>query len=157
MKKLLILCFALILSAFAFTGCFSSESTDNQGNGTADSSTTQKGNLGDYNVIIDSCRLTNDYQGNPAIIVKYIFTNYDDEPSSFFSSVYDTVFQNGISLDHTSITDSNDNEYKQIKTGITLSVEVAYELADTVNDIEIEVTEYAIFTNYKVTKTFSIK
>ena len=119
-------------------------------------------NLGDYEVIIDSCRLSESYDGKPVVIVKYIFTNSDDDPSAFWTSIEDAVFQDGIGLNECYlVTDSAnysaDNQIKEIRKGATLNVEVAYELNDTETDIEVEVSEYFSFTDRKVTKIFSIK
>ena len=43
-----------------------------------------------------------------------------------------------------------------IKAGVSLDVEVAYELNDTTTDIEVEVKELISFDDDLVTKTFSI-
>ena len=119
-------------------------------------------NLINCNVEIESCRLASDYTGKPIVIVKYIFTNKIDEPRAFSYSVEDGVFQNGVGLNKCyfavdSANYSTDNQYKEIKKGATLDVEVAYELNDTETNIEVEVSEYFSFTDRKVTKIFSIK
>ena len=162
MKKILIVFCMLILSLVTLSGCLSLGTTDNQGNGSISGtpSGTQKGNLGEYNVVIDSCRLATDYAGKPAVIVKYIFTNYSEDANSFMFSVSDTVYQNGISLDTAIVSGSNyssDNQLKEIKTGVTLTVEVAYELDNTTDSIEVEVTELFSFNDLKVIKTFQLK
>ena len=118
-------------------------------------------NLGDYNVVIDSCRLAEDYSGKPIVIVKYLFTNNDDDPVSFMVALSDEVFQNGVGLNSCYFVDdsanySSDNKMKEIKKGVTLEVEVAYELNDTTTDIEVEVSEFISFSNKKVTKSFKI-
>ena len=46
---------------------------------------------------------------------------------------------------------------KEIKTGATIDVDVAYELNDSESDVVIEVSELFGWTDDKITKTFSIK
>ena len=77
-------------------------------------------------------------------------------------SLNTSVFQDGIGLNECYVADdsanySSDNQSKEIKSGASLSVEVAYELNDSVTDIEVEVSEYLSWSDKKVTKTFKIK
>ena len=128
---------------------------------TPPSTTTSNSNLGNYNVIIDSCRIAKDYEGNDVVIVKYKFTNNDDEPASFMWSLDDSVFQNGIELNRSYFLDnsanySSENMSKEIKTGVSLYIEVAYELNDSTTDIEVEVSELISLNDKTITKTFSI-
>ena len=92
-------------------------------------------NLGDYMVEIKGCRMAEDYQGNPIVIVTYSFTNNGDEAAAFYLSLEDEVYQDGIGLNKSyvvadSANYSSDNQSKSIKKGATLDVEVAYELND---------------------------
>ena len=164
MKKIfsLILVVLLLVAYGAFALGSSSEggSTD-QGHDSASSEAT-KGNLGDYNVDILSCRVVSDYEGDPVVIVKYKFTNYDDDAAAFYIAISDKVYQNDVGLNHAYFLDdtvdySTDNQSKEIRTGASLEVEVAYELNDSTSDIEVEVSETFSFTARKVTKTFSLK
>lgn len=148
----------------------SSESNDNQGSGTTEdgsqnssaaSGSISKNNLGDYNVVIESCRLAKDYSGKPIAIIKYKFTNDSDDAISFWLAIDDNVYQNDIGLNicylaADSANYSTDNQYKDVRKGATLEVEVAYELNDTSTPIQVEVCEYISFNNKKVTKTFTI-
>ena len=170
MKKLLviftvILCILLVLS-FA-SGCSSDNNTQNNITETESSSaSTQKedntNSLGDYSVVIDSCRLAKDYEGKDVVIIKYVFTNNADDSTSFMVAFEDTVYQNGIGLNEAYILDdsanySSDNQMKDIKPGSTLDVEVAYVLNDTTTDIEVEVKELFSFDDKTISKTFSIQ
>lgn len=137
----------------------SSNNNDSGNNNSANND--GQSNLGNYHVIIDSFRLAEDYQGNPIIIVKYKFTNNSSESATFFATLNDAVYQNGVGLNECYLTDdsanySSNNQMKEIKTGVTLDVEIAYELNDTTTPIEVEVSRYVSFTNKKVTKTFTI-
>ena len=162
MKKLnALLSLLLIVLMLALTaGC---GGTVDLGTGTANSSSTNQTELGKYSVVIDSCRLTKDYDKKDVVIVKYIFTNVsDDEPAAFYLAFSDNVYQNGVGLNEAyflpdSAKYDSGNQTKQIKKGATLNVEVAYELNDKKSDITVEVEELFSFSDKKITKTFSIK
>ena len=161
MKKINALLMALLIAVFAVFALGSGDS----GTGTEkDQGKQTAGNdeIGKYSVVIDSCRLAEDYEGNPVVIVKYEFENVaDDEPVSFYVTFDDEVYQNGVSLNKAYILEdtanySSDNQTKQIKKGASLEVEVAYELNDTTTDIEVEVKELFGFDDTTIKKTFSI-
>ena len=169
MKK--IICLLLTLAIlFAFSAC-SDEPAKDQGSGTASGDgTTQSAEdnkdtdrIGDYSVVIDSCRLAKDYEDKDVVIVKYIFTNVeDDEPASFSLSIGAKVYQNGVELSDAYILDddadySSEDSLKEIKKGATIEVEKAYELDDTETEIEVEVTDWLSLTEDKIVKTFSLK
>lgn len=173
LKKIITLLISVLLLAsiaLATTGCCFPASDSDSGTGTNNNSGTANNAgssnndnvLGNYKVEIDSCRLASNYSGDAIVIVKYIFTNVSDEsPSSFSSTVSDEVYQGGIGLNECyfaadSANYSSDNQYKEIKKGASLEVEVAYELNDTTTDIEVEVSEWLSFSNKTVTKTFKI-
>lgn len=156
MKKAIvcITLFALLLTLCACVG----DGTQDQGTGGVSSGSI----LGDYRVLIDSCRLATDYEGKPIIIVKYRFTNNDDEPACFAWTFEYEAYQNGIGLNecyfaNDSANYSIDNQTKQIKKGATLDVEVAYNLNDTTTDVDVEVSEMLSFNDKKVIKKFSIR
>lgn len=154
----------VILLAFAvFALASGEEEPGNQGSGTVSSSSENKDtDIGDYSVIIDSCRLAKDYEGKDVVIVKYKFTNNrNDEATSFTLAFVDEAFQNGVGLNHAYVLDENanyneDNQTKAIKKGATIDIEVAYELNDTTTDIEVEVEELFSSSEKTITKTFSI-
>ena len=134
---------------------------ENQGGGNVSSDSSSNSNLGDYDVIIESCRLATDYAGEPIVIVKYKFTNNGEEPACFAWSFKDEAFQDGVGLNKCylvagSANYSSDNQTKKIKKSASLSVEVAYELNDSRTDVEIEVSELISFSDKKITKKFSI-
>lgn len=161
MKKALSVTILLAVLLFSLCSCIETDSTQDQGQGSATPDNSTKSTLGDYNVVIDSCRLATDFEGKPIVIVKYIFTNNGDDPACFSLAIEDSVFQNGIGLNDCYFADesanySSDNQMKEIKKGATLSVEVAYELNDSTTDVEVEVSELISFDDKKITKTFSI-
>ena len=165
MKKVIsiILAIVILLAFAAFALASGEEKTGNQGSGTASASSENNDtDIGDYSVVIDSCRLAKDYEGKDVVIIKYIFTNNnDDNPTSFMIAFDDEVFQNGVGLNEAYILKdsanySADNQMKEIKKGASIDVEVAYELNDTTTDIEVEVKELFSFNDKTITKTFSI-
>lgn len=163
MKKIIPLVLAIIVIT-AFTAfALSSSSEDDTDLGTGEASGSQKADneVADCSVNIESCRLAEDYEGKPIVIVKYTFTNNSDNAQSFMSAFDDAVFQNGIGLNESwvvadSANYSSDNQTKEIQKGATLEVEVAYELNDTTTDITVELSALFSFDDKKVTKTFSI-
>lgn len=164
MKKISMLLTILLLVSFALFAIGSGEAssdTDNQGNGNVES-TEDKANLGKYSVKIDSCRLAEDFEGKPVVIVKYIFENVsNDTATSFMVAVQDNVYQNGVGLNEAyfladGVEYNSDNATKEIKKGASIEVEVAYVLNDTTTDIDVEVTEFISFNDDVVTKTFKI-
>ncbi len=158
MKRSIIFCcvFLLVLSFSFFALASSSESTDDQGSGSA----SKDSNLGDYQVEILSCRLSEDYSGKAVVIVKYKFTNNSDEKANFMFTFSDEVYQDGIGLNKSYVLNddsySSDNQSKDIKPGASLEVEVAYELNDETTDIEVEVEELISLDKNIVKKTFQI-
>ena len=141
------------------------DDNDNTNSGETDNNSTNNSSastLGKYKIAIDSYRLSEDYQGKPIIIVKYIFTNNDDDPASFLFSLECDVFQDGIGLNECYFVDdsanySSDNQTKEIKKGSSIEVEVAYVLNDETTDVEIEVSELISLSDKKISKIFSIE
>lgn len=167
MKKAIVFVTLFALLLFTFCSCLETDSTQG-GNGTQDQviesaapNTSSNSALGDYDVVIESCRLASDYEGKPIIIVKYKFTNNGDEPACFAWSLEHSAFQNGVGLNECyvaadSANYSSDNQTKEIKKGASLTVEVAYKLNDSTTAVEIEVSELISFSDKKITKLFSI-
>ena len=177
MKKISILLAIIMIATFALFAVGSGEDSDStvdQGNDTvkvsendnndADDTTVAEDNssLGDYSVVIDSCRMAKDYEGKDIIIVKYIFTNVsDDDATSFSFAVKDAAYQNGVGLNETYFVDESANydsgtQLKEIKKGASLEVEIAYKLDDTTSDVEVEVSELISFDDKIIKKTFTI-
>ncbi len=167
MKKISIILTALLIALFMVFAMGSSEDkneTSDQGSGSVEATKApeDKTSLGDYSVVIDSCRLAKDYEGKDVIIVKYIFSNVSNEESiSFMVALSDKVFQNGIGLESAIVTDDSanydsGNQMKDIKKGATLEVEAAYVLENTTDNVDVEVSELISFSDKKITKTFTI-
>lgn len=98
-----------------------------------------------YAVTIDGSTVTTDYEGKPAIIVDYTFTNNSDDATSFAVACSQKAFQNGVQLETAVVLDDLGNGYlAEIKPGATTSARRAYSLADE-SDVTVEVTELISF------------
>lgn len=110
-----------------------------------------------YSVSIDDCAVTTDYEGNPAIIVTYTWTNNSEEAQSFDAAIYGKAFQNGVQLDF-AVVDGMDAEasWNEVKPGSTNTVQQAF-LLDDQSDVTIECTEFISFDDAVIAeKTFSV-
>ena len=161
MKKTKLLIAILVIALFAVFALGSSDSgTNDQGSQNVNSS---QGNLGNYNVDINDCRVAQDYEGNPVIIIKYTFKNVaDDDTASFDWSISDKAYQNGVELEKAYTLDdsanyNSENKSTNIKMGASIEVEVAYELRDTTADVEVELEELISFDNKSVKKIFKLE
>ena len=112
----------------------------------------------DYAVTIDGATVTTDYDGNPAVIVDYTFTNNSDEATSFSAACYAKVFQNGVQLEPAIVTseDLGNGSIAEIKPGATTQVRSAYTLTDQ-SDISVEVEElFSLDDTMLAEATFSV-
>ena len=115
-----------------------------------------------YVVTIDDSRVSKTYDGKPALIVDFTFTNNSDEAASFMFTANAKAFQDGIELESAIIGD--DKKYdsgaamKDIKPGKSLKVQAAYVLDNKKADVEVEVTELISFDDTPLaTKTLKLK
>lgn len=104
-------------------------------------------NIGDYKVEYVDSYVTDDPSGNHILVVTYSFTNNSDEARSFGYSISDKAYQNGVELgdvyssygiDGYDFTTSNSD----IKPGVTVEVQEAYELYDETTPVELELSRY---------------
>lgn len=116
------------------------------------------GDLGDYTVSIKDCVQTTDYEGNPALIVNFDFTNNSEEAQAFMFAINTTAYQDGVELETAFMMSDDydgDAQMKKIQPGTTLPVQVAYSLTST-NPVTVEVTELISFDDVKLVKEFSL-
>lgn len=106
---------------------------------------TNPANLGDYAVEIKSAAVTQDYDGNPAVIITYSWTNNSSETTSPMFSISTAVFQDGIGMNSAFIYDDpaydGDMYSTDVRPGTTVDVQEAFELSNTTSPIEVEITE----------------
>ncbi len=95
-------------------------------------------------VKISEIFISKDYKKRDVLVVKYEFTNGDDQPHAFSTSFEDKVYQNGVECSSMAVfcddVDSN-TAIASIKPGVTTIVEEGYLLND-MSDVEIEVKEW---------------
>lgn len=163
-KKLFpVVLIAALFVLFALGSGEGESETVEQGKDKAEVSAEDKTSLGDYSVEISNCRVVKDYEGKPAIIVTYKYTNNSgDTPTSFFVAFDDAAYQDGIGLNEAFFLDDgveydSESQSKEIKKGSTIDVEVAYRLNDSETPVEIEISELFSFDDKTITKTFDIK
>jgi hypothetical protein len=114
----------------------------------------------DYVVTVGDAAQIEDYEGKPALVVNYTFTNNSDEDANFMFATMPKAFQDGVELE-TGITMDDSVEtsdsLKDIKPGATIQVQSVY-LLDSKSDVTVEVTELISFDDTMLaTKTFSVK
>ena len=111
----------------------------------------------DYAVTIDGSTLTTDYEGAPAIIVDYTFTNNSDEDTSFAVACSAQAFQNGVQLENAIVMDDLGNGYlAEIKPGASTQARLAYSLTDQ-SEVSVEVEElFALEDIVLAETTFSV-
>lgn len=116
-----------------------------EGQETTETTRANPANLGDYAVEIKSATVTQDYDGNPAVIITYSWTNNSSETTSPMLSISTAVFQDGIGMDSAFIYDDPDYDggmySTDVRPGTTIEVQQAFELSNTTSPIEVEITE----------------
>lgn len=116
-----------------------------------------QGKIGDYEISIESARISKDYEKKPVVIVKYKFTNNSDDTTSFIAATHSQAFQDGVELELAMVMDDKTydagNSMKDIKKGASIEVEEAYLLSGK-SDVEVEVSELISLSDEKVAKTF---
>lgn len=113
-----------------------------------------------YTVTIDGADMGTDYQGEKAVIVTYTFTNNSDDARNFMTTMSAQAFQDGVELENAIMVDGVDSQdlMKDIKPGKSITVKQAYVLADTKNDVTVEVSELWDFSNELIAEaTFAVK
>lgn len=109
-----------------------------------------------YAVTIDSATLGTDYQGNPAVVVTYTWTNNSDKATSFMVALHAQCFQDGVQCDNAIVNGIDSNYTTDVKPGASTTVQEAYEVSGT-SDVTIEVSELISFsTEVLAEKTFSL-
>lgn len=143
---------------FALVGCDSGDvAGGDAGSATAQATTQEEEVKSDYAVTIDTCTVTTDYEGSPAIVVDYTFTNNSDEDASFAVACIAKAFQNGAELETAVVNEDLGNGYMaELKPGATTQARIAYKLADQ-SEVSVEVEELFSLEEVKLAeKTFSV-
>lgn len=112
-----------------------------------------------YAVTIDSATQGVDYEGRPALIVNFTFTNNSKKDANFMFATSVKAFQDGVELETAIGVDGSDlsNSMKDLKPGASLAVQDAFVLTST-TDVTIEVTELISFKDTMLaTTTISVQ
>ncbi len=120
-----------------------------------------EGKIGDYIVTIKESKVTTDFEGEKVLVVTYSFTNNHKESRAFLYSLNAKCFQNGVELGNVFTSYgidgySFDNQSKEIKTGVTLDVQVAYKLNDETTDVDVEISPIISFNDEVLTYQIKI-
>lgn len=107
---------------------------------------TNIADVGDYHVEIKSAALAQDYEGNPAVVITYSWTNNSEDTTSPMVAVSTSVFQNGVGMDSAIIGDDtvcdSMTQMTEVRPGTTIDVQEAFSLSDTTSPIEVEIGEW---------------
>lgn len=120
------------------------QTTQQNDAGTADKKSDGKmegsGTLADkYDIKITGAKTCKDYEGNPAILISYTWTNNSDETTSPMGSLMEEAFQDGKQLDPAICDFEMQDSSKEARPGTTLEVETAYSMPST-SKVEFELS-----------------
>ena len=100
---------------------------------------SSEGTLAKYDVTIKGAQLCKDYEGNPAIIITYSWTNGSDETTSPMGSMMGEAFQDGVQME-TAIVDFEYNDgLTDVRPGTTIDVEAIYK-TNSQSKVEFEIS-----------------
>lgn len=147
-------------AVLALAGCSSGSSGSSKKSAGSEASSAAEQSQSassDYAVTIDSARMAEDYEGNPAVVVGFTFTNNSDDDAMFSVAANVDVFQNGVELDSAVVSDTESNSFNKVKPGATIQTEEAFKLNDS-SDIEVEVSElFSLSDDLLASKTFTLQ
>lgn len=95
-----------------------------------------------YAASIDALNPASDYEGKPAIVVTYSWTNNSDRATSAAAALALKAFQNGVQLEAGIVTGGIDGDgyMAEVKPGAGTTFQLAY-LLDDQSDVTVEVSE----------------
>ncbi|WP_269477797.1 DUF5067 domain-containing protein [Hominibacterium faecale] len=139
---------ALVL---AFTGTGDSKDDTKDASTTAKTEQQKSTKVDKINMDNDEGTLTyvkaksaKDYEGNPAVLVYFDYTNKKGEASTAFDTFYVQVFHDGIECEMGMSENQNEAESnlsKDIQKGKTVQVAILYTLKDSKSPITLKVTD----------------
>lgn len=143
---------SMMVGGLALFGCSSDEGQKpSSDEGQVQEAAQQEEVQTEYPVTIDACAVTSDYQGNPAIVVTYTWTNNSSDPQMFEVAIDDKAFQNGVELSFAtiSVTDQTYDmqaSFKEVQPGATQTVYQAF-LLDDQSDVTVQCQELISFSD----------
>lgn len=151
---------ALSCSLLLF-GCSSGNSGESANEPAQEAQQAQQAVSSQYDVTIDGCVVTQDYEGQPAMVVSYTWTNNSEEATSFLAAISAKAFQNGVELENAILMDApegynSQSSMAEVKPGGTTSAQEAYLLTDQ-SDVLVECSELFSWDNTLLAeKTFAV-
>lgn len=118
----------------------------------------QEAPASDYGVSIEGAKVSEDYEGNPAIVVTYSWTNGSEDATSAAAALSFQCFQNGVQLEMAIMDEDieGDGYMAEVKPGASTSFGLAYALDDE-SEVTAEVSELFSFDDAPLAeKTFSV-
>lgn len=134
----------------AFTGTGDSKDDAKDASTTAKTEQQKSSKVDKINMDNDEGTLTYvkaksaDYEGNPAVLVYFDYTNKKSESSTAFDTFYVQVFHDGIECEMGISENENEAESnlsKDIQKGKTIQIAVLYVLKDSKSPITLKVTD----------------
>lgn len=152
MKKLLSMLAITTMLLTMLTGCGSSSdqttSTTDTGSAAASEQTTEdnatesSSTLASYSVEIKGAKLCEDYEGNPAIMITYSWTNGSEETTSPLGSMMPQAFQDGVELEVAIVDFEYNDGFSDVRPGTTIEVDAIYEMtSESVVEFELSAIE----------------
>ena len=109
------------------------------------SASIQEGSLGSSYVAIKSAAAAADYEGKPAVVVTYSWTNNSDSTTSAYAAIQVKASQNGIKLDSAVVIDpgkfDSSSYMQQLRPGRAINVQSAFHLKSKTDPIAVEISE----------------
>lgn len=156
-KRVLSLALAVLL-ALALAGCGGEDSTGDtaqqEDTSAAGVETTQPeeetpasaATVGSYDVEIKDAFMATDYEGNPAIVVTYSWTNNGTETTSAIVALHDKAFQDGVQLEVAmmDVVDGYDAgaSMLDVQPGGTQDFQQAYVCTSETSPVQVTIEEF---------------
>lgn len=107
----------------------------------------------DYNKI----EYVKDFQGNPAALIYFTFTNKTDQPLSMLSVFLPSVYQDGVECDSFAVLDEYPNEFdnrdRELKDGANIQLCISFKLLNDISELELKIHDnYEKFTTIATQK-----
>ena len=119
---------------------------------------TGTGTLGDYYVEIENAFITQDREGNPALVVTYAWTNNSQSTTNAMTALAERAFQDGVEIGFAVV--SGEPRYEpgtsmtNIRPGATTEVQCVFALSNETSPVEFEVSELLSFSDDTVSARF---
>ena len=114
--------------------------------------------IGDYTLLYKGAYITEDYDGNDAVVLTLDFTNNSKENASYLWSILETAMQNGVELDVATVYTDFDafetlmgDQMKEVAPSATLEVRTAFVLDSTTDSVEVTFSQMLGSKSSKIT------